>query len=230
MAAVNPHPLPSAATHVVGISRGSPLSLSRDTERTESKPLTGEAIGPNISVLTRGSAAYETKSAWAAGGQHRTGRSGKDIPVGHLKTSVTKDRVLTFSLDPADYEPRCVRCHRRYDGAAYRGERCLKAKLTESDVTQIRDLLKSGHTAREVSKQFGVTQSSVWRIRTGGSWAHLPGAVPKEPHGRDKTHCKRGHPFDEKNTRLTSKGRVCRACRRRIYRQWWRRKKVRATR
>lgn len=45
-------------------------------------------------------------------------------------------------------------------------------------------------------------------------------------HGRsvnaNKTHCPQGHPYDEKNTRRTSKGRrVCRTCRREDY---WRKK------
>lgn len=31
---------------------------------------------------------------------------------------------------------------------------------------------------------------------------------------RAKTHCAQGHPYDEKNTRLTKTGRVCRACHR----------------
>jgi len=33
------------------------------------------------------------------------------------------------------------------------------------------------------------------------------------------THCKRGHPFDDANTRITVKGRVCRACTRLMKKQ-----------
>lgn len=32
---------------------------------------------------------------------------------------------------------------------------------------------------------------------------------------RNKTHCKYGHPFDEENTMMTKRARLCRACRRR---------------
>ena len=39
-------------------------------------------------------------------------------------------------------------------------------------------------------------------------------------HGR-KTHCPKGHPYDEVNTRITSTGRrECRACRSEYQRQW----------
>lgn len=31
---------------------------------------------------------------------------------------------------------------------------------------------------------------------------------------RKRTHCKRGHPYDEANTYMSSKGRTCRTCRR----------------
>lgn len=36
---------------------------------------------------------------------------------------------------------------------------------------------------------------------------------PKRNHQRAKTHCPKGHPYDEANTRLNSRGhRTCRAC------------------
>lgn len=35
---------------------------------------------------------------------------------GHIRYSTEKKYVgLPFSLDPTDYDPRCVRCHKRYD-------------------------------------------------------------------------------------------------------------------
>jgi hypothetical protein len=40
----------------------------------------------------------------------------------------------------------------------------------------------------------------------------LRGINPAAVHAR-QTHCKRGHPFDEKNTRVSSRGnRICAAC------------------
>lgn len=35
---------------------------------------------------------------------------------GHIRYSTEKKYAgLPFSLDPTDYDPRCVRCHKRYD-------------------------------------------------------------------------------------------------------------------
>lgn len=47
------------------------------------------------------------------------------------------------------------------------------------------------------------------------------------PHAA-KTHCRNGHPYNEENTRITSKGwRVCRMCTAANDARWYRRSKVR---
>lgn len=42
--------------------------------------------------------------------------------------------------------------------------------------------------------------------------AHDDASTRRRPGPKRKTHCKRGHEFTNENTRLTSKGRACRAC------------------
>jgi hypothetical protein len=50
---------------------------------------------------------------------------------------------------------------------------------------------------------------------------HAPGSRCLSALNALKTHCKYGHPFDDENTVLTSKGyRACRACRRQANRSW----------
>lgn len=51
-----------------------------------------------------------------------------------------------------------------------RGTEHWMAKLSEADIAAIRS---ARGTQRAVSKRFGISQSSVWRIRRGVSWSHL---------------------------------------------------------
>lgn len=47
------------------------------------------------------------------------------------------------------------------------------AKLSPSSVNEIRKLIASGLTHREIAKQFAVDHSQVTRINTGKIWAHV---------------------------------------------------------
>jgi hypothetical protein len=46
-----------------------------------------------------------------------------------------------------------------------------QAKLTEEDVNAIRSA--RGETQADLAKQFGVSQTLVWRIRAGKCWTHV---------------------------------------------------------
>jgi transposase-like protein len=56
-----------------------------------------------------------------------------------------------------------------------RGERNLKAKLTETDVLEIVRLYGAGKTKAEIARQFGVTQPTIYFILNGTSWSYLTG-------------------------------------------------------
>lgn len=54
-----------------------------------------------------------------------------------------------------------------------RGENTITAKLTESDVRQIRELSKAGKSQRDIGRQFGVTGPNISHIVRRKSWAHI---------------------------------------------------------
>jgi hypothetical protein len=53
------------------------------------------------------------------------------------------------------------------------GEQNGRAKITESDVLEIRSLIDAGHSQTEVAKKFNVHQTQVSRIYLRQSWRHM---------------------------------------------------------
>ena len=47
------------------------------------------------------------------------------------------------------------------------------SKLTENEVLLIKRKLNRGATLRSISKQFGVSDMQIHRIKTGENWGHL---------------------------------------------------------
>lgn len=75
------------------------------------------------------------------------------------------ERGKVFSLNPEDYLPMCLPCHRKLDGAS-----CL----TPPDVRYIRSLHRLvGLSAHRIAKQLGLQPRVVWDILKGNTWAHL---------------------------------------------------------
>ena len=58
-------------------------------------------------------------------------------------------------------------------GTHSRGERNWKAKLTKTQVLEIRELLEQGMLQREIGRLYGVSPCTVNAIRTGRNWSHL---------------------------------------------------------
>lgn len=54
-----------------------------------------------------------------------------------------------------------------------RGENSGNAKLTESDVREIRMLRTEGRLLREIADEFGISDSHVSHLYSGRRWAHL---------------------------------------------------------
>jgi hypothetical protein len=71
----------------------------------------------------------------------------------------------------ARFQPRCRRCHRRYDGAVGEGNR--RAKLTTGKVRQLRARRADGLTYRQLAAEFGISDSSACAAVNGKTWAHV---------------------------------------------------------
>jgi len=59
-------------------------------------------------------------------------------------------------------------------GAISRGSAQGGAKLHESDIKVIRKFLDAGRSQTSIAKEFGVTQSTIWKIKDGRKWKHVP--------------------------------------------------------
>lgn len=54
-----------------------------------------------------------------------------------------------------------------------RGERIGNAKLGESEVREIRQLLADGMRPTRIAKRYGVSVPNITKIRDGKSWTHI---------------------------------------------------------
>jgi hypothetical protein len=45
--------------------------------------------------------------------------------------------------------------------------------LTVEEVRQVRQLLASGHSQRDIGRRFGVTHGTIWAIKSGRSWIEI---------------------------------------------------------
>lgn len=77
---------------------------------------------------------------------------------------------MRYSLDPEHYEPRCKKCHTRYDRA---GSKNVNAKLTEDDVREIRRRAAAGETHAALALEFGISPGNVSNIIARRAWAHV---------------------------------------------------------
>jgi len=70
------------------------------------------------------------------------------------------------------FQPRCRKCHRRYDGAAGAGN--PRAKLTDDKVRTLRALRAGGLTYRQLAAEFGISDVSACAAVNRKTWAHVP--------------------------------------------------------
>jgi DNA-directed RNA polymerase subunit RPC12/RpoP len=71
----------------------------------------------------------------------------------------------------ARFQPRCRRCHRRFDGAVGEGNR--RAKLTGERVRQLRARRADGLTYRQLAAEFGISDVSACAAVNRKTWAHV---------------------------------------------------------
>jgi len=69
------------------------------------------------------------------------------------------------------FQPRCRKCHRRYDGAI--GEGHPRAKLTADKVRELRARRADGLTYRQLAGEFGISDVSACAAVNRRTWAHV---------------------------------------------------------
>lgn len=53
------------------------------------------------------------------------------------------------------------------------GSKNGRAKLTETDIPKIRELIIGGDPDKEIATKFNVSPAMIWMIRTGRNWRHV---------------------------------------------------------
>ena len=71
----------------------------------------------------------------------------------------------------ARFQPRCRKCHRRYDGAV--GEGNPRAKLTAEKVRALRARRADGLTYRQLAGEFAISDVSAHAAVNRRTWAHV---------------------------------------------------------
>lgn len=97
------------------------------------------------------------------------------VPAGFDLDHTCRNRAC---VNPAHLQPVTNRENRArglLGAGMHRGEGNPRAKLTESDVAQIRQLCRERVPQRRIAQTFGVSQSLVTFINTGRNWRHSHG-------------------------------------------------------
>ena len=54
------------------------------------------------------------------------------------------------------------------------GEQAINHKLKGRDIPAIRQMISDGHKIQEISNQFNVSYSTIYSIKSGKNWKHIP--------------------------------------------------------
>lgn len=90
-------------------------------------------------------------------------------------------RGLAYSDNPDHYQPMCRKCHAAFDDSVkpktppprLRGEDHASAKVTESDVREIRAAVAAGEVGWSIAARYGICVNQVSKIAQRKSWAHV---------------------------------------------------------
>jgi len=79
-----------------------------------------------------------------------------------------------FLGTPKDNTQDMIQKGRKWD---LKGEKSGTAKLTDKDVYEIKDKLSKKIHQEVISKEYGVSQYAISKIKRGKTWIHLQGAI-----------------------------------------------------
>jgi len=156
-----------------------------------SDPITLARFWSKVRVTPRIEDCWEWTAGTKAGGYGRIKIQGRVRTASRLAWEIFHGEPLNerHALHACD-NPRCCNPHHIVAGdhaqnmreakergllrsADFSGERNPRARLTESDVVKIRQLIAKGRTNVEIARQFGVAHSMISRIRRGRSWQRV---------------------------------------------------------
>jgi hypothetical protein len=124
------------------------------------------ADGYNLVNLTKGGVKRQFRVAVLVAEAFHGMRFGGYVAC-HNNGIRTDDRIENIRWDtPAGNE-----ADKRKHGTAMSGEGHINAKLTASDVAEIRRLLADGVSKAQLGRQFGVTSTAIYHIAKGRNWS-----------------------------------------------------------
>jgi hypothetical protein len=102
--------------------------------------------------------------------RHAAGAS-RETLAEQFKVSTTNVSLITgFRTWTSEGHVTRVPAKQPRAGAYVRGEANHRAKLSASDVAQIRARYAEGERAGAIARACGISRSHVWRLATGGCW------------------------------------------------------------
>jgi hypothetical protein len=104
------------------------------------------------------------------------GDAADGLVINHLNGIKSDNRPV--NLEIATYSRNATHAHRVLGVNPQHGQHNPGAKLTPSDVAEIRAARARGEDAVDIARRFGVAYQTIYRICSGERWGHL--AHPKE--------------------------------------------------
>ena len=105
--------------------------------------------------------------------------STESLELDHIDPATkVSHRIWSWSTERREAElakcqPLCRDCHESKSVREFSGETHQNSKLSDSDVSKIRQLLTDGVSQTKIANEFGISQSQVSRIKIGSQHARL---------------------------------------------------------
>ena len=106
-------------------------------------------------------------------------------------------RTIPKNVNPRYHNRYCSTCRQTpeaypsaFKSETQRGEKNVKAKLTEAEVVSIRDLNGKGYTYHWLSYKYKVKQDTIYSICTRRSWKHVTRGCSRHDLQRTNKRCR----------------------------------------
>lgn len=149
--------------------------VSAETRAKKGAKLAGAGNGSWLG----GAAGYGALHTWVRKHNPKTGTCDECRRPTRTEYAIIHGRP--YSRNREDYRELCRPCHMKYDltgramppASIRRGSANGFAKLTEDQVTEIREALAAGDLQRDIAARYGVSKSLISNINLRLSWTHI---------------------------------------------------------